>query len=110
MGAVLAGGYILRFDTNFYVGADVLSSFPVNLLFIPYYGLAIVSLFIYMAAVYMQLIPKNIFRFSVSMQAKLVVVTGVLIAVAVWYVLTNGFNGLPLPAVYTFFNSYTYLF
>ncbi len=103
VGAVLAGRFILQLDTNIYFGAAGLNSFPANLFFIPYYGLAIVAFFVHLAAIHAQRMNKNIAGLSVSLQTKLLVITAVLIAVAVLYGMTNGFQGLSLPAAYSIF-------
>src|SRR5690606_11729609 len=50
--AILAGRHILHLDTNFYFGATGLNSFPFNLLFFPYYTLAIFSFFGHIASVH----------------------------------------------------------
>ena len=52
VGAVLGGRYLLELDTNFYFGAAGLNTFPFNIFFIPYYGLAILSFFGHIAAVH----------------------------------------------------------
>ncbi len=101
--AVFIGRFILQLDTNIYFGAAGLNSFPANLFFIPYYSLAIAAFFIHLAAIHAQRMHKNIGGQSVSMQTKLLVAIGGLIAVAVVYGMTNGFRGLSLPATYNIF-------
>ncbi|MFN6373718.1 MAG: hypothetical protein ACK4YD_00995 [Chitinophagia bacterium] len=103
VGAVLAGRFILELDTNIYFGVAGLNSFPANLFFIPYYTLAIAAFFMHLAALHAQRMHKNIAGVSVALQTKLLIITGVLIAFAVLYGMTNGFRGLPLPAAYNIF-------
>ncbi|TWI85767.1 hypothetical protein IQ13_0935 [Lacibacter cauensis] len=103
VGAVLAGRYLLGLDTNIYFGAAGLNSFPANLFFIPYYTLAIAAFFIHLAALHAQRMHKNIAGLSVAIQTKLLVITGVIIALTVLYGMTNGFRALPLPASYNIF-------
>ena len=50
--AVFVGRTILALDTNFYFGVAGLNSFPFNLFFIPYYGLAILSFFGHIASIH----------------------------------------------------------
>lgn len=52
LSAVLSGRLILDIDTNFYFGVAGLNTFPLNLFFIPYYGLAIISFFGHISAVH----------------------------------------------------------
>jgi len=52
LSAVLSGKLILNLDTNFYFGVAGLNIFPLNLFFIPYYGLAIISFFGHISAVH----------------------------------------------------------
>lgn len=52
LSAVFAGRLYLHLDTNFYFGVAGLNSFPLNLFFIPYYGLAIISFFGHLSAVH----------------------------------------------------------
>lgn len=103
VGAVLAGRFVLQLDTNIYFGAAGLNSFPVNLFFIPYYVLAIAAFFIHFAAIHAQRMRRTIGGITVPAQAKLLAITGILIAFAVLFGLTNGFQGLPLPAPYHIF-------
>lgn len=48
--AVLIGRLYLRLDTNFYFSAATLTLAPLYLFFVPYYGLAVISLFVHLAA------------------------------------------------------------
>jgi hypothetical protein len=52
LSAVLGGRLVLHLDTNFYFGVAGLNTFPFNLFFIPYYGLAIFALFGHIAAIH----------------------------------------------------------
>ena len=52
LSAVLSGRMILNLDTNFYFGVAGLNTFPLNLFFIPYYGLAIIYFFGHISVVH----------------------------------------------------------
>ncbi|EPR68631.1 hypothetical protein ADICYQ_2328 [Cyclobacterium qasimii M12-11B] len=60
LSAVLFGRLVLELDTNFYFGVTGLNTFPLNLFFIPYYGLAIISFFGHISAVHSKKLKKNI--------------------------------------------------
>lgn len=100
LSAVLAGRLILNLDTNFYFGAAGLNSFPLNLFFIPYYLLAVVSFFGHLAAVHNQRMTKIILGFSPYQQSILIITTGICFAVFLIYSLTNKFQGFQIPAEY----------
>ena len=60
LSAVLGGRWVLHLDTNFYFGVAGLNTFPFNLFFIPYYGLAVVSFFGHIAAIHQRKMRKTI--------------------------------------------------
>ena len=100
VGAVLSGRYILELDTNFYFGAAGLNTFPFNLFFIPYYGLAILAFFGHIAAIHFQKMKQEIFGLTIAQQSRLILGIGVLLLVIILYGLTNGFKGIEIPAAY----------
>ena len=100
LSAVFAGRYLLDLDTNFYFGAAGLNVFPYNLFFIPYYGLAIISFFGHIAAVYSLRMKRDIFGLEPNKQAYFILLTGTVLAIVVLYGLTNGFRGYEIPEAY----------
>jgi len=98
--AILVGRFILEVDTNFYYGAGGLNIFPSNLFFIPYYGLAILSFFGHIAGIHFMKMKQAIFGISPTKQSQLILMIGVLVMVAIFYGLTNGFTGFEIPAEY----------
>jgi cytochrome bd-type quinol oxidase subunit 2 len=54
LAAVFVGRFFLNLDTNFYFGVAGLNNYPSNLFFIPYYGIAIISLFGHIAAIHIK--------------------------------------------------------
>lgn len=98
--AILAGRFLLRLDTNFYFGAAGINTFPINVFFIPYYALAILSFFAHIAAVHSKKMKMNILGLSPATQAKSILAIGVLFILIIFYGLTNHFNGITIPAEY----------
>jgi hypothetical protein len=97
---VFVGRIFLHLDTNFYFGVAGLNSFPLNLFFIPYYGLAIISFFGHLAAVHNSKMKQSIFGFTPGMQAKIIIVFGLMLTIAIFYGLTNHFKGVDIPKEY----------
>lgn len=95
--AVLVGRYILNLDTNFYFGAAGLNTFPMNLFFIPYYGLAVVSFFGHAAAIHYHKMKKKLFGLTVEQQSKIILINGFIATLIIFYGLTNGFSGIEIP-------------
>jgi hypothetical protein len=100
VGVVFAGRILLHLDTNFYFGVAGLNSFPLNLFFIPYYGLAIISFFGHLAAVHKSKMKQNIFGFTPKTQSMLILVFGFMMTLAIFYGLTNHFRGVGIPKEY----------
>lgn len=100
VGAVLTGRFILKLDTNFYFGVAGLNTFPFNLFFIPYYGLAVLSFFGHVASIHFQKMKKNIFGLSPRKQAVIILGIGCIYLVVTFYGLTNGFQGIEIPSAY----------
>jgi succinate dehydrogenase/fumarate reductase cytochrome b subunit len=98
--AVLAGRYILKLDTNFYFGVAGLNSFPFNLFFIPYYGLAILSFFGHIAAVHSKKMKIPLLGLLPKQQANIILASGFIITMIIFYGLTNHFKGVLIPAEY----------
>jgi hypothetical protein len=100
LGAVLGGRYLLHLDTNFYFGVAGLNSFPTNLFFIPYYGLAIISFFGHIASIHSKKMKKSILGLSPNKQAALILIFGLILTLTIFYGLTNHFNGVTIPKEY----------
>jgi hypothetical protein len=100
VGVVFAGRIFLHLDTNFYFGVAGLNSFPLNLFFIPYYGLAIISFFGHLAAIHNSKMKQNIFGFTPKTQSMLILVFGFMMTLAIFYGLTNYFKGVTIPKEY----------
>jgi hypothetical protein len=100
LNAVLGGRLLLHLDTNFYFGVAGLNTFPFNLFFVPYYGLAIVSFFGHIAAVHHKKMTHYVVGLSPAMQSKGILLAGIVLTLVIFYGLTNGFMGVRIPAEY----------
>jgi len=100
VGAVLVGRSYLGLDTNFYFGVAGLNTFPLNLFFVPYYGLAILAFFGHISAIHFMKMKKELFGVSVRNQSKLILVIGAVVTFLIFYGSTNGFTGVEIPAAY----------
>lgn len=98
--AVLVGRLILNLDTNFYFGAAGLNSFPVNLFFIPYYGLAVMAFFSHIAAIHASKMKQNFLGLNPRNQSFVIIVLGFLITFLILFGMTNAFRGIDIPADY----------
>lgn len=100
LSAVLAGRLFLHLDTNFYFGVAGLNSFPFNLFFIPYYGLAISSFFGHIACIHHKKMKHIIFGVTPNEQSKAIILFGVCTTIVIFYGLTNHFKGVKIPSEY----------
>lgn len=100
LSAVLGGRYFLQLDTNFYFGVAGLNSFPHNLFFIPYYGLAIFSFFGHIAAIHNKKMKFSLLTLKPNQQAKAILIFGLILTAILFYGLTNQFNGIKIPKDY----------
>ena len=100
VGAVMGGRFFLDLDTNFYFGVAGLNTFPFSLFFIPYYALAIISIFGHIAAVHFQKMKSPILGWSPKQQANFILIKGIILTVIIFYGLTNGFSGVEIPEEY----------
>ncbi len=100
LSAVLGGRLFLHLDTNFYFGVAGLNSFPFNLFFIPYYGLAILSFFGHIASIHNKKMKQSIFGLTPDKQAKAILIFGFSLTLLIFYGLTNHFNGVTIPEEY----------
>lgn len=95
--AVLGARYVLGLDTNFYFGVAGLNTFPFNLFFVPYYGLAIFSFFAHIASIHAHKMKNSILGISPHQQSYGILIFGILITLVIFYGLTNQFNGVNIP-------------
>lgn len=100
LSAVFVGRYFLHLDTNFYFGAAGLNAFPVNLFFIPYYGLAVFSFFGHLAAIHHQKMKLALLGLSPAQQVRTIVGLGIVVTLLLFYGLTNHWQGITLPKEY----------
>lgn len=98
--SVLSGRIILKLDTNFYFGVAGLNTFPYNVFFIPYYGLAIFSFFGHIASIHNKKMKNNILGLTPNSQSKAILIFGILLTLILFYGLTNKFNGIDIPKNY----------
>ncbi|WP_207424654.1 hypothetical protein [Desertivirga brevis] len=100
LAAVFGGRYLLHLDTNFYFGVAGLNSFPTNLFFIPYYGFALFSFFGHLAAIHNRKMKHTIIGLSPAGQSIVILLSGIILSFAIFYGLTNRFNGVAIPKEY----------
>jgi hypothetical protein len=100
LSAVLGGRLLLHLDTNFYFGVAGLNTFPFNLFFIPYYGLAILSFFGHIASIHSKKMKQTIFGLTPNRQSKAILIVGICLTFIIFYGLTNHFNGVTIPVEY----------
>ncbi|WP_422354090.1 DUF4405 domain-containing protein [Roseivirga pacifica] len=100
LGAVFLGRLVLNLDTNIFFGIAGLNTFPFNLFFIPYYGLAIVSFFGHTAAIHIQKFKRPIFGITPNKQSSLILVFGILLTITILFGLTGQFQGIEIPSEY----------
>ncbi|WP_299060524.1 hypothetical protein [uncultured Polaribacter sp.] len=100
MSAVLYGRLLLNLDTNFYFGVAGLNTFPLNLFFMPYYGLAIISFFGHISAVHSKKMKNKILGIEQNIQSYIILIIGTILSLVILYGLTNGFTGVVIPKEY----------
>ena len=100
LSAILGGRLFLQLDTNFYFGVAGLNSFPSALFFIPYYSLAILSVFGHFAAIHNKKMKSHLLNLTPKKQAKAILILGFILTITIFYGLTNKFNGVKIPKEY----------
>jgi uncharacterized membrane protein len=100
LSAVFVGRFFLKLDTNFYFAAVGINLFPLSLFFIPYYGLAIISVFGHLASIHSKKLKKNIFGLSPEKHSIVILNLGSLLSILIFYGFTNHFNGVTIPKEY----------
>jgi hypothetical protein len=100
LSAVFAGRIFLKLDTNFYFGVAGVNTFPFNLFFVPYYGLAVLAFFGHIAAVHHQKMKQSVLGLPPSTQAVAILVIGFVFTIVLFAGLTGHFRGVGIPAAY----------
>jgi hypothetical protein len=100
IGVVFVGRIFLHLDTNFYFGVAGLNTFPLNLFFIPYYGLAIMSFFGHLSAIHNNKMKHTILGLTPKTQSIIFLVFGLIFTLVLFYGLTNHFKGVTIPEEY----------
>ncbi|MFK8036767.1 MAG: hypothetical protein AB8B74_00630 [Crocinitomicaceae bacterium] len=100
LSAVFLGRLLLNLDTNFYFGVAGLNTFPLNLFFIPYYGLGIISFFGHISAIHSKKMKSRILGIEPIKQSVGILIVGIVFTLIIFYGLTNGFNGVEIPKEY----------
>jgi len=100
LSAIMVGRYVLKVDTNFYFGVAGLNAFPFNLFFIPYYACAILAFFSHIAAIHHSKMQQPILGLSPLFQSFIIIFSGILITILIFYGLINGFAGVEMPLEY----------
>jgi hypothetical protein len=100
LSAVIGGRYIFHLDTNFYFGVAGLNTFPYNIFFIPYYGLAIIAFFGHVAAIHHKKMKYKVLGITPKQQAKAIIFMGICLMILIFYGLTNHFAGVKIPDEY----------
>jgi hypothetical protein len=100
LSAVFGGRFLLHLDTNFYFGVAGLNTFPFNLFFIPYYGLAIISFFGHIASVHRKKMKTKLIGLMPESQAIIILIIGFLITILIFFGLTNHLEGVKIPKEY----------
>ncbi|MBL7727920.1 MAG: hypothetical protein JNM68_09545 [Dinghuibacter sp.] len=100
LGAIFAGRLLLRLDTNFFFGVAGLNTFPLNIFFIPYYGLAIVAFFGHIAAIHNERMKRTVLFLHPRKQSALILLLGICFTLFLLYALTNRLQGYRVPAEY----------
>ena len=100
LAAVFLGRLVLNLDTNIFFGVAGLNTFPFNLFFIPYYGLAIISFFGHIAAIHVQKFKDPIFGIAPKKQSNLILMFGILLTITILFGLTGRFQGIEIPSKY----------
>lgn len=101
--AVLGARLFFDVDTNFYFGVAGINIFPLNLFFIPYYTMAIVSFFGHIASVHAKKTQWVVCGLTPHQQAKMIIVIGMVITIVLFYGFTNQFSGMKIPEPYNLF-------
>ncbi|MEH6557633.1 MAG: hypothetical protein V7459_07055 [Oceanicoccus sp.] len=100
IGAVLFGRIYLGLDTNIYYGIAGFHVSPFYLYFVPYYFLAIVSLFIHMASAFNWLARNRIVGEIRVKVAYLIICIGILLSSLLMFGFGGAFSDITVPIEY----------
>ncbi|MCU0428602.1 MAG: hypothetical protein MUF42_01395 [Cytophagaceae bacterium] len=98
--AVLGGRWLLGLDTNFYFGVAGINTFPLNLFFIPYYGLAVMSFFAHLAGIHYKKMKTPLLGLPVEAQSWGILLVGIVITGLLFAGFTDYFSGIDIPTPY----------
>lgn len=98
--AVFGTRLFLHLDTNFYFGVAGINTFPLNLFFIPYYAMAVISFFCHIAAIHAKKMQYVVYGIKPTQQAKIIITIGMVITFVLFFGLTNKFKGVEIPEPY----------
>jgi hypothetical protein len=98
--AVISGRVVFHLDTNIYFGAAGINLFPFNLFFVPYYFLAVSSIFIHIACIHYKKASVYMLPSKVKVQAIMIGISGIILAFIIIMGMTSFFNGLSIPSDY----------
>ena len=96
---VWQGRQVLQLDTNFYYAAVVVNALPATLFFMPYYFLAVMSVFGHIAAIHVQK-TQHLSSTRAQKQARVVLIVGVVIGVLILVGLQESYQGIEIPKEY----------
>tara|TARA_R110001592_G_scaffold96330_2_gene276611 strand:- start:212 stop:472 length:261 start_codon:yes stop_codon:yes gene_type:complete len=77
-----------------------LNTFPLNLFFIPYYGLTIISFFGQISAVHSKKMKSKLLSIAPIHQSYGILMMGIILTAVLLFGLTNGFKGMEIPKEY----------
>lgn len=97
IGAVLGFRYGGGIDTNLYFGAMGYNVSPATYFFIPYYSLSVIALFMHIACIHRIKMSERVSETKAAFQAKLLIVTGCIVAFLLLTGMTDYFRGLQFP-------------
>lgn len=98
--SVLSGRAVLGLDTNFWFAAAGLNIAPWPLFFMPYYGLAVVALFVHLACALRRRLPDGVVPAARNRIALAVIGAGVMLALLIVAAFSGAFYPVDPPAVY----------
>ncbi|OJJ21338.1 hypothetical protein BKI52_12315 [marine bacterium AO1-C] len=96
---VWQGRQVLKLDTNFYYAAVVVNALPAALFFMPYYFLAVMSVFGHVAAIHFQK-TQHLSVNHAQKQAKMILITGAIIGILILVSLNQTYQGIEIPKEY----------
>lgn len=98
--AVLYGRVGMGVDTNVYYGIAGLHRFPHVLFFGPYYALSILAFMGHISGIHATKAHFNLIGLSPKQQSWGILSLGFVLTFAIFYALTDGFAGVPIPPSY----------